>query len=188
MAAAEPIVLVADLDAYQAGEPQSLIDAATAAVRRYCGWHITPSRTEVLVLQGDASSTLMLPSLCVSAVTSVTYGNTLLVADDDYSWTTYGVVTFAPRVPYFISPPFWSYRPRAVTVELTHGFESAPDVEAVILSMVARARVSPSGVIRSQVGQVGVTYSQTGTGQAGGIALLPNELATLDLFRLAPRP
>lgn len=182
--AAEPIVLVADLEAYQRGDPQALIDSATAAVRRYCGWHITPTRTETLTLLGDGSSTLMLPSLCVSDVAAVTYDGTVL-APEDYAWTPYGVITLARSV--FLAQPFWTV-PLHVAVTLTHGFTAAPDVETVILSMVARAQVSPTGVIRSQVGQVGFTYSQTGTGQAGGIAMLPNELSTLDLFRLAPRP
>lgn len=183
----EPIVLVADLEAYQSGDPQGLIDAATAAVRRYCGWHITPTRTETLTLTSDGSSTLMLPSLCVFDVAAVTYGETLL-APDDYAWTPYGVIALSRSLLYGCAPLWTTVLPQTVSVTLTHGFAAAPDVEGVILSMVARAQVSPSGVIRSQVGQVGFTYSQTGTGQAGGIAMLPNEISTLDLFRLAPRP
>lgn len=185
-AVAEPIVRPADLAAYLASDPQALIDAATAAVRRYCGWHIAPSRSETLTFRSDGSLTQILPTLRVTSIESVTYDG-LLLDPTSYQWDPWGVLSYAPSTLW---PSYWgSYRaPAPLVVTLTHGFDSVPDVAAVITSIVARAQASPDGITRSQVGQVSQTYSQTGQGQAGGLAFLPNELSVLDLYRLASRP
>lgn len=189
---AEPIVTVEDLTAYQDGSPQAILDAATAAVRRYCGWHITPVQVERIRLPVDGGSTIVLPSLHVTAVTSIVYAGTAL-DPADYTWSPVGVIDVSPFGPYFAALRlYWvnRYWPTSGDVEVTftHGFDLAPDVAAVILSMTARAAVSPDGVTRTQVGAVSQSYSATGVNTAGGIAFLPNETAVLDRYRLAPRP
>ena len=47
-----------------------LLDAASAAVRRYCGWHIGPVAEETLVLDGPGGDLLVLPTLRLEAVTA----------------------------------------------------------------------------------------------------------------------
>lgn len=91
--AADPIVTTTQLAAYQGGDPQSLIDQATALVRAWCGWHVTPSKTETLELEVDGSTFLPLPSLHVTGVTSVVMDSVTLVQDTDYQWSQAGVLT-----------------------------------------------------------------------------------------------
>lgn len=187
MPTAEPIVLLADLTAYQAAEPQPLIDAATAMVRSYCGWHLTPPRTETVTVRSTGSACYLLPSLYVTAIAAVSYGPDLLVPVLDYSWSTFGVVDLLPNGPYF-SNLVAASGPVDIAVTFTHGLDAVPDVAAVILAAVSRATASPDGVFRSQVGLVAQSYSQSGPNQAGGLALLPNELAILHRYRLHAAP
>lgn len=172
----EPIVTTGQLDAYLTGDPQSALDAATAAVRAYCGWHVAPPATETVAVDADGY-TVLLPSLRITAVSSVTVDGAPLGADA-FEWSAAGILRLTASARGF----------RKVEVAMTHGFDTAPDVAAVIFAVAARAIASPSGVVRAQVGQVSETYTQTGANQAGGVALLDAEMATLDRYKLPPRP
>lgn len=174
---AGPIVLVDDLTAYQAGDPQYLIDAATTSVRNYCRWHVTPSITETVTVDGDGSTILGLRTLHLTAVSSLTVDGVPL-DPSTYRWSQVGQVMKTSGAPWYES----------VAVTFTHGYDVAPDVAAVILAAASRAQASPSGVVRTQTAQVSETYSQTGFNQVGGVALFDSEKATLDLYRLPPRP
>lgn len=187
MPTAEPIVLVADLAAYQAGEPQPLIDAATAMVRAYCGWHITPARTETVTLRSNGSACQLLPSLHVTDIALITYGGDILAPVLDYVWSPFGVLDLVANGPYF-SNLVAASGAVDIAVTYTHGLDAVPDVAAVILAIVARAAASPDGVFRTQVGLVAQSYSQTGTNQAGGLSLLTNELTILHRYRLHAHP
>lgn len=172
---AGPIVNTTELGAYLAGSPQSAIDAATGAVRAYCGWHVTPEVTESVTLD-VASGLVLLPSLHVTAVSSVVAdGDTL--DPDRYEWSAAGILRASLRRGF-----------RKVEVTMTHGYVDAPEIAGVILAMAARSVVSPDGVMRAQVGQISETYSQTANNQAGGIALLLSEMSILDRYKLPPRP
>lgn len=172
----EPIVTTGQLDAYLAGDPQAALDMATAAVRAYCGWHVAPSQVETVTVDADGH-TVLLPSLHVTAVSSVTVDDVLLEAEA-FDWSAAGILRLTASACGF----------RKVTVVMTHGYETVPEVAAIILAVSARAIASPSGVVRAQVGQISETYSQTGANQAGGVALLDAEMATLDRYKLPPRP
>ena len=58
--------------------------AACDAVRGYCEWHIAPSVTETLTLDGPGGSVLHLPSAHVTAVASVT-NDGAVIADPQWS-------------------------------------------------------------------------------------------------------
>jgi len=178
--AANPVVIPGDLESYQAGDPQLLIDQATADVRRYCGWHVTPSITEVVTLDGSGNGTQILPSLHVTAVTSVTYDGTLLTADD-YIWSPVGVIEYAPLGPYFPGVAYWSRGAGRVVVEMTHGYDEAPDLAGVILALASRSVGARSGLTRMQMGPFSEQY-EVGSGCTA------SELATLDSYRIPPRP
>ena len=72
-----------------ADEAQRL-EQAEAEVRGYCGWHIAPSVTEEIKVEGDGGQVLLLPSLYVTAVASVTDedGNTVT----GWKWRRNGVL------------------------------------------------------------------------------------------------
>ena len=182
-----PIVVTGDLALYQGGDAQSLINQATALVRRYCGWHVTPSMTETVTLDGSGNGTQILPSLHVSAIASVTYEGTLLAAVD-YSWSPVGVVEYVPGGPYFTNAYRWSTGLGKVVVVMTHGFDDAPDLAGVVMAIASRAQASPNGVVRTQAGPFSETYSQTGFNVAGGVSMVDHEKDILNRYRLAPRP
>jgi len=176
-----PIVVPGDLTAYQAGDAQSLIDQATADVRRYCQWHVTPSiANDSVTLDGSGNGTQILPSLHVTAITSVTYDGTLLTADD-YTWSPIGVIEYVPRGPYFANVCHWSSGLGKVVVVMTHGFDEAPDLAGVILALASRSIGNPNRLTRTQAGPFADQY-EVGSG------FTASELATLDRYRLPPRP
>jgi len=173
----DPIVTTTDLTAYQGGDADSLLEQATAMVRRYCGWHITPSAAETVRLVGSGTSVQMLPSLHVAGITSVTYDGDALTSDD-YEWSEVGSVSLLKDGPYFSQ--LCGYPTKPIVVELTHGYDEALDLGGVILGLVTRAQNSPKGVTRSQAGPYSDYY-------AGG-GFLADDLAILDRYRLPPRP
>jgi len=185
--ASSPIVIASDLVAYQGGDAQNLIDQATALVRRYCGWHVTPSLSETVILDGSGNGIQLLPTMHLSAVTSVTYDGVLLT-DEDYSWSPVGVIEYAPSGPYFSTAVRWATGLGKVVVVMTHGFDEAPDLAGVIMAIASRAQASPNGVTRSQMGPFSESFSQTGANIAGGVSMVKHEEGILDRYRLHPRP
>lgn len=165
------IVELEDLALFQAGDAQTLIDEATANVRSYCGWHIAPSISETLTLNGNGRKVLILPSLHVTAVASVTQDG-ILVADTEYEVDPAGLLAHVGW--------WWGAVPSSIVVSMTHGYESVPDVAAVIMARVSRAQSTPGNAVRVQAGPFAEQYESGGAGFTG------DELATLDRYRLRP--
>lgn len=182
-----PIVVTGDLELYQGGDAQSLINQATALVRRYCGWHVTPNVVETVTLDGSGNGTQILPSLRVTGITSVTYDGVLLAASD-YSWSPFGVIEYDTAGPYFLSAYRWLNGTGKVVVTMNHGYVDAPDLAGVVMAIASRAQSSPNGVVRTQSGPFSETYSQTGLNVAGGVSMVDHEKDILDRYRLPPRP
>lgn len=174
--ATDPIVLVGDLESYQGGDAQSLIDQATALVRRYCGWHVTPERTETFVLDGSGGRSLRLPSLHVTGVSAVT-NDDIVYTDDEFEWSTVGTLTRSP------SCGIWIKGARKVRVTVTHGYsaDDAADLASVVMARATRVQGSPGAAIRVQAGPFSEQYE-------AGSGFTADELATLDRYRLPPRP
>lgn len=171
-AAVADFVTASDLTDYRAGDPDTLLRQAQAAIRRYCGWHIAPEVTETITLDGSGSRSLWLPSLYVTDIASVTVEG--IVKDvDDYDWSTNG----------YVSSRFgtWSIRPRQIVVEFTHGYDDIPDdLIGVAVAMAGRAAASPAGPKRQTVGPFSVEWDSPGP--------LQHERDILDQYKLPPRP
>lgn len=156
-----------------------LLAGASAAVRRYCGWHVTPVIEESVTLDGDGSRLLTLPTLRLVDVVSITAdGETLEV--ESFDWSTSGMVE--------LRHGHWPRRFRSIIVSMKHGFESAPDVAQVVQQVVANAISSSMGATREQAGQVSISWSLTAPNTSGGISLLQRDLDTLNLYKLPGRP
>lgn len=173
-----PVVVPGDLGAYQAGDPQFLINQATADVRRYCHWHVTPSLTEIVTLDGSGSLFQSLPSLNVTAVTSVTEDGVLL-DPSAYTWSQAGY-EWSQVGQLWRSRP-WSGHFRSIVVEMTHGYDQAPDLAGVILARASRMQGNPNAATRTQVGQVSEQLEVSS-------GFTAEEINVLDLYRLPPRP
>lgn len=169
-----------DLTDYLSGDQQDALDAADAAVRKYCGWHIAPPQTDtVTVPYWWASWRLLLPTLYLTSVTSVTVDGTVLDLTTlrvDQS----GFIDFLPTCGV------WTHVSQGdAVVVMTHGYTAPPaDVLQVVVALAARSiNASTDGgqVARSrQVGQVSVAY------ETGSVAdqFLPWEKATLRQYRI----
>lgn len=150
------------------------LEQAEALVRSFCGWHIAPSRTETVTVRGRGSKTLLLPSLYVTAVTSVTDDGTLLVDDTDYTWSDAGVITHAS-----------AFGTELVEVAYSHGYTTPPaEVEAIVQAVAQRAIDNPGSLIRTQDGPFSDTFSQTGSSQVAALSLLDSEKETLRRYRV----
>src|SRR5690606_21826214 len=71
-----------------AGDPrvQPLIDGATAAIRRYCGWHVAPVVTEEVILDGPGGRLLSFPTLRLVSIGALSEdGEAAVVADLEWS-------------------------------------------------------------------------------------------------------
>lgn len=160
---------------------------AEAVVRAYCGWHIAPSRTEVLTLDGPGGFLLTLPSLHVTAITEVTEKGTDLlpavVLAADYSWSDAGIIANLCR--------HWRSSYSGITVSLTHGWPVPPaDVASVVAGVALRAVANPGSLVSEQVGPFRNTYSQTSAGASsiGALSLFDSERQVLAPYKLPARP
>jgi hypothetical protein len=123
-------------------ETQRQLDAALAAARRYCGWHVTPVLSaQSVTLDGSGTNLLVLPTLNVTALTQVIEdGITLNVAD--LSWSPRGLIVKK-------SGYWWSSMFAGITVTFSHGYATAPDFESALLSSIDRGAFSPDRIARS---------------------------------------
>lgn len=55
-------------------DPRWWVRSAQAAVRRYCRWHVAPSISETVTVDGYGGSALLIPSKHVTKLDKVTIG------------------------------------------------------------------------------------------------------------------
>lgn len=169
---------------------QAWIDAALDEARRYCGWHVSPLRTnESLDLDGSGGRVQSLPTLNLVSVASVTeLGIALDVAKLDRS-----------RRKGTLTKQFgrWTGRDGAIVAVVTHGFTEAeaPGWRKAVLELVDRMS-SMVGAVNGTSGPMvektvdDVSYKwQTTVGDPGNqslFSMLNHEL--LDPYRILPSP
>ena len=155
-------------------ETQRQLDAALAAAKRYCGWHVTPVLVDdEVTLDGPDSHLLVLPTLKLTELTEVAEdGEELVLAD--LNWSARGLI--AKRSGYWWTPMFG-----AITVIFSHGYSSAPDFESAVLSAIARGAfnndLSPRVIGPFQ-------YSDP----SAGVLFTDAERAVLDRYSLEKAP
>jgi len=152
----------------------AVLEAVSAGVRAYCGWHIAPVITETVVLDSDGATVLVLPSLHVIGVDEVKVNGKPLDADK-FEWSGSGEL----RRGYG-----WPNRWRSVEVTFEHGFDQALAVGQIVLQVAAGALASPMGAVSERAGQVQIQHSATAPGVAGGMSFLERDLQILAGYRL----
>lgn len=157
-------------------EPSSPEDAATRAIRDYCGWHVAPILEETLTLDGTGTDTVLLPSRRVVAISDVKVGDTSL-DPSTYEWSLDGLLRCRRGC--------WPDRYRILTVELEHGFSDDSVLSTVVASIVARIRMDPSGMLASQsAGTQRVSFGGRLASGGGGVGLLGTEKELLAPYKL----
>lgn len=137
-----------------------LVLRASAVVRDHCGWHITKQTDHEFVIDGPGTRTLFLPTLELTAVTSITENGTA-VPVTDVDWSRAGMIQRR-------SCRCWTDRLSGITVVGTHGLETPPEgVAAVVLSLAAKAYANPTsqesaaaGVVNDRFGESQLTQAE----------------------------
>lgn len=148
--------------------------AAVAAARRYCGWHVTPLLTaQTITLDGPGSPLLVLPTMNLTALTSVTEDG-VAVTVADLMWSARGLI----HKPY---GQIWTDKLGGVSVVISHGYSAAEDFESVIFSAIDRGAFSPD----REPKMIG-PFQYPDAGAASDAIFTGNERAVLDRYRLEP--
>jgi hypothetical protein len=153
-------------------------DVALATVVAYCGWHIAPSVTEDVTLDGTTSTVLRLPTLHLTSLDTLTISGVVVDVDDTTAvqWSEAGYLRCSSGFGALL---------RGVVVGITHGYDAMPlDVQAVIDGLASRAAFPSSPYV--QVGQVRVATDASGMPIGGTLTSV--EQMTLDRYRLPPYP
>ena len=170
-----PFVTGNELGGFPAIDVALVAPLYSQLIRSYCGWHIAPTATETLTLDGNGSRVLSLPTLYLAEVVSLTVDDVEVDADD-FEWSERGQL----RVPGLF-PTTW----RSVVVEMTHGYEETPrDVELVTASAVRRHLVNPDKVAQETAAGYSVSYNEV----LAVTGLTPTERQWLGAYRLPGRP
>jgi len=152
------------------------VAAAEGLVRRFCKWHIGPSLTEVVVVDGSGAAVQMLPTLMLTDVVAATSDGTTLNVATDFDWSANGYLEMVDGV--------WSRRLRGVTATITHGYDVMPDeVQALIDRLAQRILDDPGMVV--QAGQV--RYGASGPIAPTGV-LTDDDRRVLRPYRLPGTP
>lgn len=157
------------------------VEAASAAVRAYCGWHVSPSLACHIETEGPGAL-IELPVMAVSSVEAVTVDGEAIDADA-YWWRADGLLRRKP-------PHRWPAEWRSVVVDLTAGHDAtvAPQLAAVVCQMASNALAAAPGVMRESAGGVSISYNSMADGVAGGVTLLTRDMRLLAPFRLPAVP
>lgn len=175
----------ADVQAYTKGrllasdaEVTRALNAALARVRRYCGWHVSPVRTQTITLDGTGAPLLFLPTMKVVTITAITEdGDALVVADIKES-------VRAPGVLIKENWAYWSCEFESITVALQHGYTAAEaaDFREAVLSLVDKAatEIGAGGegpLLEKEIDDVRYRWS-------AGVESVPMNTSSLSQFRL----
>lgn len=162
-----PPLLTSDaLAAYLAAPEDLRADAVTDWVRGRCGWHIAPTITETVTLDGNGGRTITLDTLHLTDVTGVMVSG----APMEVEWSELGMLRHPTR---------WPDQWRAVTVTITHGYQSVPaDLAKVVAEAISRLP-APGTPGREKIGPFEYVNDAL---------FMPDELATIDRYRLLPTP
>lgn len=147
------------------------LQAASAVVRDFCGWHVAP----LVECSADLTQTgrlVKLPTMAVEVINSVTVNG----EEAAYEWVESGLL----RLSSHMCGRSW----RGVHVEWAAGVDMAGALATVVSQLASNALAAAPGVREEHAGQVGISYNQTGNGVSGGVRLLESDKAILDAYRI----
>lgn len=161
-----------DLEQFTGGEfdkadpaVTAALEAATQAIRNYCGWHIAPLQEVHWVRLFRARELLWLPAMEIKSIVEATIdGEDVAVAFDPYTGET-------------------NARGKHVDIKFMAGFNPVPaDLKQLTLELAVGSLVSPMGVAREQAGAVSVSYSRVSG------SFLADDYNRLDVYKLGRLP
>jgi hypothetical protein len=129
---------------FQNHTPEYYLRVASHAIRKYLGWHLSPSKTETIMVPIKQRGIIPLPSRFVTAVSSLEIAGTVM-EDDSYKWDQGGWIQ-AGRYFYDTSrwPTVTSWQANEATVVMTHGYPEVPlEVKQVGFELVETTMATP---------------------------------------------
>lgn len=140
----------------------SALNAASQAVRNYCGWHISPS-LDCTAYPAGGGIVAKLPAGYVSEVTSITEDGTALTSSD-YEWRRDGLLKRA-------CPYKWSEKWDGIEVDYKAGYQldAVPDLAEAVCAIAAGVLSVAVGVVSESADGVSISYSQSASSIAAGL-------------------
>ena len=178
-----------DLDEADAWTGQLLLDGAEALVREYCGWHIAPSRTETVTVDGTGSTLVGLPTMWLTDLTAVTEdGNPVDLST--VMWSVDGILEKRAWASWTGSAWWpWTTTRRGITATITHGHASCPLwLVTLVCALAGRSLQATVGVRSESSGGESVTWDVPAFGLGGSLVLLDADRRMLDRLRIFNRP
>lgn len=169
------VISTNDYAGHPSTDPQDVVDAANAAIRDYCGWHVAPVIEETVEVESDGSGVVFLPTLRIVDLVSVEVGGAARVVRRS-DWSRNGWL----RVHAGVGAP--------VVVTMRHGFEATASLKTAALGLAAMGTQAPDGrmIARQRLGDRDVTY-YTPT-QMTDVLTPGDPRVTLNRYRLPTRP
>lgn len=170
------------------------IPSASASIRNFCGWHISPSLTCGMIYRladlRDAfigtDLLIQLPATFVTSVSKIVIDAKLNELTQEYEGdivTDYDLTTSGLLRVYDVG---LRDRKSKIFVKYVAGYSSG-DISAIkelAADLVTHAVANPYGVNSETAGGVSVSYSATWAGQSGSTALPNNTRETLDVYKV----
>lgn len=166
-------------------ETNRKLQRAYAAVRKYCGWHVSPIKVgDVVTLDGPGGVFLALPTLKLITLTTVVEDGVTL-SNGTLTPSASGRLLVKRAAPFW-----WSSNLGSIVVTMTHGFDVAPNFDQAVLSLVDEIAVSASsatpggaGVKRDRVDDTEREWWRSAADEALAISSVAG---LLEQYRLAP--
>lgn len=156
-------------------ETERQLDAALAAARSYCGWHVTPVAVDqTITIDGPGAHLLVLPTLKMTELSEVDEDGTELNLAD-LNWSARGLIQKRDG-------HWWTPLLGAITVIFSHGYSSAPDFESAVLSAIAR------GAFNNDLSPRVIGPFQYSEPPTAGVLFTDAERAVLDRYSLEKTP
>ena len=172
-----PILSVGQFLDMTGGEPSeriiSALNAASQAIRNYCGWHICPA-IECTANPVGGAYVAKLPAGYVSSITSITE-NGVTLGSSDYQWRKDGLIKKA--VP-------WSDAWDGIEAVYTAGYDSEalPDLAEAVCAIASGVLAVAPGVASESADGVSISYSASASSIAA--ALTSQQKNALEPYKL----
>lgn len=145
-------------------------DQARAIIAGYCGWHVAPVKTTACQLDSDGAPLVVLPTLRLLRIHEVRIAGEPV---SGFQTSQSGMLRLRDVPPVGLG---------VVAVTMAHGYDD--DVLAPLVTAMIEASKAPAGAKSQTAGPFSVSYD-AGVTLA---ALTAEQRATLDTYRLGPRP
>ena len=150
---------------------ESALNAASQAIRNYCGWHVVPSASCTAEPTAEGCM-LRLPAAYVSAIASVTEDNEAVT---DYEWRKDGLIRRATE---------WTDKWGGISVTYTAGYsaDAVQDLAEAVCAITAGVLSVTAGVMSESADGVSISYSTNAASIAA--ALTYQQTNALEAYRV----